>query len=153
MERTLLVLVSVLFVACAVSAGCTSPPSLNPPRTLLDAYVEAYNQGDADSIYEMLLVFDTPDTHPRYTSKEEIVKRIQESRYDEGVEIATYAIESEYAVENYAVMTVVITWQDPAGMQTEETYDVGFLYLNGRWRMVNPILPGEGTDHNNLPYP
>ena len=92
----------------------------------------------------MLLVFDTPDTHPRYTSKDEIAKRIQESRYDMGLEIATYDIVREYAVENYAVMTVVITWQDPAGMQTEETYDAGFLYFNGRWRMVNLILPGEG---------
>ncbi len=143
-RRRCAVLLSILILASAFSGGCTSPLASDSPKTVLEGYIQAYNQGDVDSIYQMLLVFDTPDMHPRYSNKDDIATRIQESRYDQGLKIVGYDITREYEVENYAVMTVVITWEDPVGTLTEETYDMGFLYLNGRWRMVNLILPNEG---------
>jgi hypothetical protein len=139
------ILLIVLLMAVTLSAACTSPPQgINPPRGLIEEYVLAYNEGDTDLIYAMLLLFDGADVHPRYTDKEEVEKDIQEWRVDKGFKIVEYFILDEYIVENYAVITFRVIWEDPNGKQIDETQDVGFLYQDGKWKMVNLILPGDG---------
>ena len=140
------ILLALVLVAITLSVACTSSPQgINPPRGLVEEYVLAYNEGDADSIYKMLLLFDGGDTHPRYTEKGQVEKTIQEFRVDQGQKIVEYVILDEYIVEDYAVITVRIIWEDPAGERIDETNDVGFIYQDSRWKMVNLILPGEGV--------
>lgn len=140
------ILLTILLIAITLTVACTSSPQgINPPRGLVEEYVLAYNEGDADSIYGMLLLFDGGDAHPRYTEKVQVEKKIQEFRVDQGQKIVEYFILDEYIVEDYAVITVRVIWEDPAGERIDETHDVGFLHQDGRWKMVNLILPGEGT--------
>ena len=138
-------LLTLVMIGFTLSVACTSSPQgINPPRGLVEDYVLAYNKGDADSIYEMLLLFDGADAHPRYTDKDQVEKDIQEWRVDKGYKIVEYTIQDEYIVENYAVITVHVIWVDPAGKEIDETQDVGFLFQDGKWKIVNLILPGEG---------
>jgi len=140
------ILLTFLLIGITLSVACTSSPQgINPPRGLVEDYVLAYNEGDIDSIYEMLLLFDGPDAHPRYSDKVQVEESIQEFRVDQGKIIVEYFVLDEYIVENYAVITVRVIWADPTGKQIDETQDVGFLYQDGKWKMVNLILPGEGA--------
>lgn len=140
------ILLTFLLIGITLSAACTSSPQgINPPRGLVEEYVLAYNEGDIDSIYVMLLLFDGVDAEPRYTDKEEVEKDIQEWRVEKGYKIVEYFILDEYVVESYAAITVRVIWEDPTGKQIDETQDVGFLYQDGKWKMVNLILPGGGA--------
>ena len=135
------ILAVFLLLALCIAPGCLAPqPSMNAPRTMVEEYVLAYNRDDAATIYRMLVAFDSPQQHPRYATAEELGQIIHEKRVIEGIRIADYRILEEYIVEQYAVITVDVTWERD-GEVLEESYDAGFLYLDGAWRLVDLILP------------
>jgi hypothetical protein len=139
--RSWIVFLGFLVLGTCLILGCmTSPPATESPRYLIEEYVLAYNRGDADTIYGMLVAFDSPQRHPRYATAEELAEIIHEKRVIEGIRIADYRILEDYMIEEYAVITVDVTWEH-GGEQLNESRDAGFMYLNGEWKLVDLILP------------
>lgn len=139
--RSWIVLSGFLMLGTCLIIGCmTSPPPLESPRYLIEEYVLAYNREDADTIYGMLVAFDSPQRHPRYATAEELAQIIHEKRVVGGIMIADYRILEDYMIEEYAVITLQVTWEHD-GQRLEESRDAGFVYLNGKWRLVDLILP------------
>lgn len=136
------ILLVFLVLGMILLSGCVTPElTVETPRHLIEEYVLAYNRGDADTIYDMLVVFDSPNRHPRYATKEDVEQIIHEKRMNEGIRIADFYILEDYMIENYAVISLNIIWEHEDGEQLMESRDVGFVYVNGDWRMVDLILP------------
>lgn len=140
-SRIWIVLFISLVIGTCILPGCVVlPPAIEAPRALIDNYVLAYNRGDADTVYGMLVFFNSPRHHPQYATAQDVERIIHEKRNLEGIRILDYHITEEYIIEGYAVISLDITWER-GDEQLQESHDAGFVYLNREWRLTDLILP------------